>query len=446
MSTSLIFIGTSTFVHNSAEYGGAICTYSTVNFTGSNNFINNSAIIGGVIYAHSDKYTTPGNVVLTFDGTNNFVNNSASSKGGAIHATANAFLKLRFASTSSFSYNTANFGGAIYTEYNVYLTFSGTNNFINNWAKYKHGGAIFTLHSAFSFSGTNNFTGNSAISDGGAVVAFTSKSLRFTGTTSFCNNSALTGGAIAAKYNSTLTFDGRISFTNNGNYRSKLNNGVSRGGALYLSISSTFSSLPHTTVHWVNNHANLGGAIYVSDVNSFLYCINIAPYIPREECFFQLPGQNMSNGIDIKLVFNNNSADVAGSVLYGGTIDNCKLPGLNSHSFGEVLDMLVHNNDTNYNPTSNISSEPLRICPCQHNHPDCSQFHAWYHSAPYPGETFQVSVVAVGQRDGTIPSTVRSAVRTSITDTHPINLLDHQYLKQINNTCTKLNYTVFSLS
>ena len=48
----------------------------------------------------------------------------------------------------------------------------------------------------------------------------------------------------------------------------------------------------------------------------------------------------MSNGIDIKLVFKNNSADVAGSVLYGGTIDNCKLPGLDSHSFGEVLDML----------------------------------------------------------------------------------------------------------
>ena len=56
-------------------------------------------------------------------------------------------------------------------------------------------------------------------------------------------------------------------------------------------------------------------------MNSFLYCIQIAPYRPREECFFQLPGQNMSNGIDIKLVFNNNSADVAGSVLYGGTID-----------------------------------------------------------------------------------------------------------------------------
>ena len=72
MSTSLIFIGTSSFVHNSAEYGGAICTYSNVNFTGSNNFINNSAIIGGGIYARGDKYTTPGNVVLTFDGTNNF--------------------------------------------------------------------------------------------------------------------------------------------------------------------------------------------------------------------------------------------------------------------------------------------------------------------------------------------------------------------------------------
>ena len=50
---------------------------------------------------------------------------------------------------------------------------------------------------------------------------------------------------------------------------------------------------------------------------------------------------------------------------------------------------------------------------------------------------------------------MRSTVRTNyITDSHsldlldiyPPNLLDYQYLQQTNNTCTKLNYTVFSLS
>ena len=57
----------------------------------------------------------------------------------------------------------------------------------------------------------------------------------------------------------------------------------------------------------------------------------------------------------------------------------------------------------------------------------------------YPGETFQVSVVAVGQRDGTVSSTVRSSIFFG-------DIPDSQYLQQANSTCTKLNYTVFSLS
>ena len=84
---------------------------------------------------------------------------------------------------------------------------------------------------------------------------------------------------------------------------------------------------------------------------------------------YQLPGQNLSSSIDIKFIFKNNSADVAGSVLYGGAItwpgltqlceDNCKLTDLDSNSFGKVFDMLVHIDYDNTN--SEISSDPLRI-------------------------------------------------------------------------------------
>ena len=58
-----------------------------------------------------------------------------------------------------------------------------------------------------------------------------------------------------------------------------------------------------------------------------IYCAPITKYVAKEECFFELPGQNL-NQIDIKLVFKSNSVDTAGSVLYGGAIDNCKLNGL----------------------------------------------------------------------------------------------------------------------
>ena len=233
---------------------------------------------------------------------------------------------------------------------------------------------------------------------------------------------------------------------------------------MYLDIRSTFSILPHTTMCWENNHANLGGAIFVNDNSPSIYCSQTST--EREKCFFQLPGQNLSNGPDVKLVFKNNSADAAGSVLYGGAIDNCKLIGLDTYRSGAVFDMLFHiKDDTNYSTTSNISSDPLQICLCKDNLPDCSvsinarfgfsvypyydtcNYLYQYYGIPcsvYPGEAFQISVVAVGQRNGTLSSTVRGAVRD--TYSYPVNLLDYQYLQQTNNTCTKINYTVFTLS
>ena len=136
----------------------------------------------------------------------------------------------------------------------------------------------------------------------------------------------------------------------------------------------------------------------------------------------------------MQFVFRNNSADDAGSVLYGGAIGNCKLTGLESYRSGEVFDMLVHiEENTDYNTTSNIFSDPLHICPCKNNIPDRTRSR-YYYGTVHPGETFQISVVAVGQRDGTVSSTVRSTVRSTVTvdaiDFHQVNLLDYQYLQQ----------------
>ena len=132
-------------------------------------------------------------------------------------------------------------------------------------------------------------------------------------------------------------------------------------------------------------------------------------------------------------------------MLYGGAIDNCKLThGLDSHNSGEVFDMMVHNDDTDYNSTSNISSDPLQICQCKHNLPDCSENKYRMPRIVYPGETFQVSVVAVGQRHGTVPSQVVSIIDQG--GYNPGHLPNSQHLQQANNMCTKLNYAVLSLS
>ena len=119
------------------------------------------------------------------------------------------------------------------------------------------------------------------------------------------NFATLQGGAIFANLNSTLISNGSISFTNNGNHINifSINYQVSHGGAMYLGICSTFSVFPHTNVCWENNHATLGGAIYVSDVNPLTYCTPNAPFISREKCFFQLSDQKLSGGLHVQFVF-----------------------------------------------------------------------------------------------------------------------------------------------
>ena len=364
-NTVLSFNGTSNFIKNLAHFpgaGGAIYASQNVvlSFNGISNFISNSAVYGaaaGAIY-------TSGNTVVSCNGTNNFINNSAGSTlqgaGGAIYASQNAVLS--FSGISNFISNSANYdaaggaiytfgstvlsfngannfisnsaesggGGAIYTSDNAVLILYGTNNFISNSADYGgSGGAIHTSHNTvLSFNGASNFTSNSAVGyAGGAIYTFNNTLLRFNGTNNFINNSVYygVGGAIMADINTTLTFNGTIGFTS------------STGGGVYLGLKSTFFIFPNTTVYWDNNHAFLGGAIYVFDTNVLSYCSSITTYVPKEECFFQLPGQNLSNGIDVRLIFKNNSADVAGSVLYGGAIDNCKLTGLRTLSLMFIL-------------------------------------------------------------------------------------------------------------
>ena len=442
-NTYLTFTGTSNFINNSAYFGGGAIGAdhnTSLTFIGASNFINNSAdSVGGAILASGDNTlirtiidylvdTTGGalyNVSLSFTGTCNFINNSAAI-GGAIHASYNVSLSLT--GTSNFIHNSGVQGGAIFTAYNVSLSFTGTSNFIKNLALEGTGGAISAAYNvSLSFTGTSNFTSNSAAFGGGGAL-YKYVALSFTGTSNFINNSASAGCAIYA-YNASLSFIGISNFINN--------SASYVGGGIYLSASSVFI-LPNTTLYWEHNHARLGGAIYVYDqLNPFIYCTGIQAEI--DNCFFQLPGQNLSNGIDAQFVFKDNSADVAGSVLYGGAIDNCKLTGLNSYSSGEVFDMLAHYEDDS-TTNSSISSDPFRICTCEGNHLNCSKSPTY---SVYPGETFHVSLVAVGQRNGIVPSAVRSRFAT-LDSNYLTSLQGFQYTQETNSTCTKLSYTVFA--
>ena len=317
-----------------------------------------------------------------------------------IYAVTKSFLS--FTGASSFSHNSAQFGGVIRTLDNTKVTFTGSSYFTGNCAA-SYGGVILAeAVTSLSFTGTSNFSHNSAGMLGGAICLFNKTMLSFNETSSFDNNVAMKGGAIYTYLNSTLAFNGSASFTNNGNTSKFNSEGNSLGGGIYVD-DSTLPILTNTTVYWENNCATLGGAIYVFDVNPLTYCTHTC--IAIKECFFQLNNQTVSNGIDVQLVFKNNIAD-AGSVLYGGAIDHCKLNGFDTNSSGEVFDMIIHNESNN--TSSEIFSDPFHVCPCENNQSDCENLTDRY--LVYPGETFAVSVVAVGQRYGTVPATIRSTI------------------------------------
>ena len=350
---------------------------------------------------------------------------------------------IMLAGNSKFTHNHC-VGGCI-TALSSNLTFTGNTTFLENvntvtLSDGGGGGAIYASdNSVLSFNGINTFISNLASQSGGAIYISVNSVLSLSGSSNFVNNSAhYCGGAIFTNENTILIFNGTINFTNNGPNRDGINTPNLAGGGVNIGPKSIISILPNTTVDWTNNHAFVGGAIYVSDNIPLSYCnLTVPTCVPKEQCFFQLPGQNVSSSVDAQFIFKNNSADITGSVLFGGVIDNCKLTGLGSYRSGKVFDMLVHIEDENTN--SSISSEPLQVCPCENSHPDCSK--SIITLSVYPGETFTISTVAVGQRYGIVPALITSSIDSSPLPT----LLSFQYHQRTTNKCTKLNYTVFSM-
>ena len=79
---------------------------------------------------------------------------------------------------------------------------------------------------------------------------------------------------------------------------------------------------------------------------------------------------------------------------------------------------------------------------CNNSRPQCSITR--YNTVAYPGTTIQIPVVAVGQRFGTVPSTVHSKFRYELLDgIHP-KIKDWQHTQRVQKYCTNVIYTMMS--
>ena len=452
-------ISTSTFASNRAEYGGVMHTSSDSSFNISTSvFVNNKADdSGGVFWC-------PGGT-LNVDNSNFSLNTVSNQAGGVIfilqcstHITNSRFDEnnvslYTFNSNLTFSGHlifensmepviagngvTSQKGGAITSfQSTVIFTRESAVRFSNNRAS--DGGALLATESTITIYGQTTIANNMANNSGGGISLKQSR-LEIKGVCQFVNNVAVRGGGIHASSSTIAVFQpGTLQVTNNS---------AKFGGGIYLEVNPKLYILKNTyeqgsgvsyLMTLTGNHANYGGALYVSDDTNSGACS------PDIECFiqtlatYQYPDKNLLNTENI--LFYENTASEQGPDLFGGLLDRCI-----SSPFAEVYQkQRIHYNGATYlGNISNIdidsiSSQPVRVCFCNSEHePDCS------YQPPVTivqkGKAFNVSLVAVDQVNHTVDANITVSLSSS-----DGGFDEGQQIQSIVRNCTNLTFNVFS--
>ena len=214
------------------------------------------------------------------------------------------------------------------------------------------------------------------------------------------------------------------------------NNTAISGGGIVLCANSVMYLHEDVTVIVRGNHATQnGGGIYTE--------FECAQAIPP--CFFQV--QSTAVALHKTVFLEDNTANRAGSALYGGSIDNCYFFGpYNNVHREQVFHHLFNITSSKPNDTSVITSNPVRVCFCEMSTKkrNCSKDSVFYNTL-YSGGTVSVYVAVVGQRNGTVPGVVMAKLAHMHGVYHTLGKL--QGSQVINSTnCTHLKYTLYSNS
>lgn len=394
--------------HNKAVYGrgGAICILKgEIIIQGNTSFDGNFAgVEGGALYILSAKFILYGN-------------NSATIRRGEVHTNESA--KANKCST-----------------YTIPVDDSIT--FLHNTADY-YGGCIFCWKECdVGFIGTVYFNDSA----GSAIDLNQQSSITFTGDTYFYRNTGYNGGAIQC-YDSNITLSGTVYFESNTAYL---------GGAMFLTGTSKLVFTPNLDVSFISNYANdSGGALYFRD-----YQCSLGSTV---ECFITIdsPISTISN---ISLHFENNSAGYTGSILYGGQFDKCRLffktnteqpdlcackaPSYSINALEALMNMstIIQNEDSKLNIYSDAVSSPaskMRFCELDDK---VNLFTA--KKNVYPGQHFNISLIALGQTEYPVPTTV---YWEKIYNNYYIRISEYRLSppsNTIGSSCTTVSFQLYS--
>ena len=300
--------------------------------------------------------------------------------------------------------------------------FNGTTTFIGNG-----GPGIEASVCTLYFVGNTTFKRFVTNKDGAAIQASVCN-LYFVGNTHFEGNEAkVAGGAIALVATTNVYTTGNLTFVRN---KAKF------GGAM-LVMESQIIILTPAQMNFSYNTASLyGGGVYV-----------LAPDpLSFHQCFMQFSSPITVDNFRVTFIYN--KAGIAGSALYGESFDTCvtTFPESNETTHpgfpGIVIEKLFQF-ESNKSDLSVVSSEAGRVCICEDNQPHCQIID--YNTTVYPGETFTLSLVGVGQMLGAVPATVQAELSSNISDKDSHSLGEFQNVQLIlEPTCTAVNYSVFS--
>ena len=401
--------------NNTARYGGGgVDIYSngisSIEFTNCIIYNNTAKYYGGGVYIHS---FTEG-VSIEFLNCNIY-NNIAHYDGGGVYIdlfTNNG--NVMFTNCTIYRNSAQNYGGGIYS----YLyTESGRNEFYNctisnNTASFAAGLILRSdqANSTSSFLFRNVLIQFNAVINvldinqehyRSAVVLININDITFDKIDVSNHN---TTGLVAE--NSLITFHGHNMFVNN--------SGI-YGGGIALYESSQLIINQYVNISFINNHASVsGGGIFVSQI---LGVDNTT------ECSFKVIPYHYPNNTKSVLYFINNTADISGDVLYGGKIDDCKSTLYFDHLFHYLQQTGL----------SVVSSDPIQVCFCESNRPNCSITNVSIFATP--GIDVNISLATVGLRKGLTTGVIKMTSSNSSTTVQTYN-------NRLNTTCTNVTFTL----
>ena len=217
------------------------------------------------------------------------------------------------------------------------------------------------------------------------------------------------------------------------------NNTAIAGPAFILVEDSNISITENSQMYFSNNHArDIGGVFYISTkLHFYTHHSTIANnYIASQTiCFLTVEG----NRLHTQLSFVNNTAGKGGDAIYGGELElgwdgdlNCLL------GFKNV-------SNVSQNTLSLISSAPSRVCLCDTSgKPDCLKIFSAIDGLVYPGQTINISAVAVGQDFGTVAGSVYAQFLHSSTHNFTSQLDMWQHTQGVlHNACNLLILLLF---